>query len=174
MPHFNMLLILILLFTSTLLASAPPEAHPPRPHVPGQWGNDTKGDEVHWLPGEPAPTNDVVFSWCRKGAVGCQRAALKHGRCYDLSMLEDGPVRAHLRSVGARDGRCMLFQNYDCSGQHTAMFTGRSHWAKEICAGSKSRVEWHRQASAVRCCAGGPERKWCNFGIKRADQCTEG
>ncbi|KAL7805128.1 hypothetical protein V8C44DRAFT_361318 [Trichoderma aethiopicum] len=91
MPHFNMLLILILLFTSTLLASAPPEAHPPRPHVPGHWGNDTKGDEVHWLPGEPAPTNDVVFSWCRKGAVGCQRAALKHGRCYDLSMLDDGP-----------------------------------------------------------------------------------
>ncbi|ETS02883.1 hypothetical protein M419DRAFT_7659 [Trichoderma reesei RUT C-30] len=174
MSFFNVLLLVMLLSASSLLALRPSEADLPSLHVPGHWGNDTKGDEVHWLPGEPAPINDVVFSWCRKGAVGCQRAPLKHGRCYDLSML-DGPMRAHLNTVGAQDGRCMLFQNYDCSGEHTAMFTGRSHWTKTICANSKnSRVEWNRQASAVRCCAGGPERRWCNYGIKKADRCTEG
>ncbi|TFB04104.1 hypothetical protein CCMA1212_004161 [Trichoderma ghanense] len=181
MSSVNILLLLLLLFLTTsnplALALTPPETQPPSPplHIPGHWGNDTQGGEVHWLPGEPAPTNDVVFMWCRKGASGCQRAALKHGRCYDLSML-DGSIRAQLNSVGAQDGRCMLFQNYDCSGEHTAMFTGRSHWTKAICANSKksSRVEWNRQASAVRCCAGGPERRWCNFGIKKADRCTEG
>ncbi|OTA08175.1 hypothetical protein A9Z42_0091170 [Trichoderma parareesei] len=174
MSFLNVHLLVMLLSANSLLALRPSEAHPPRLHVPGHWGNDTKGDEVHWLPGEPAPTNDVVFSWCRKGAVGCHRAALKHGRCYDLSML-DGPMRAYLNTVGAQDGRCMLFQNYDCSGEHTAMFTGRSHWTKTICANDKnSRVEWNRQASAVRCCAGGPERRWCNYGIEKADRCTEG
>ncbi|KAK1253254.1 hypothetical protein MKX07_001331 [Trichoderma sp. CBMAI-0711] len=110
MSFLNVHLLVMLLSANSLLALRPSEAHPPRLHVPGHWGNDTKGDEVHWLPGEPAPTNDVV--------------------------------------------------NYDCSGEHTAMFTGRSHWTKTICANDKnSRVEWNRQASAVRCCAGGPERR---------------
>ncbi|KAL7823692.1 hypothetical protein V8C26DRAFT_1077 [Trichoderma gracile] len=180
MSFFNLLLVMLLSAPSLLALHLSSAIHPPptrRSYIPGHWGNDTMGDEVHWRPGEPAPTNDVVFSWCRKGAVGCRREGLTHGQCYDLSMLE-GPVRKQLNTVGAQDGRCMLFQNYDCSGEHTAMFTGRSHWTKTICANSKkskkSRVEWSRQAGAVRCCAGGPERRWCNYGIKKADRCTEG
>ncbi|PTB69377.1 hypothetical protein BBK36DRAFT_1155954 [Trichoderma citrinoviride] len=172
------------------LSQAPPPPgqllHTTIPGLPGWGGNDTTsttgdGDEVHWLPGQPAPTNDVVFSWCRKGVSGCNRAALKHGRCYDLSML-DGSIRAQLSSVGAQDGRCMLFQNYDCSGEHTAMFSGRSLWTKTICAtnskskskSKSSRVKWNAQAAAVRCCAGEPGSGWCNFGMKKPDRCTKG
>ncbi|KAL6879198.1 hypothetical protein J3F83DRAFT_289435 [Trichoderma novae-zelandiae] len=168
MSCFNFLL-LILFCTSTPFALSLPE---PRPalRVAGGWGNN--GTEVHWRPGQPAPVNDVVFSWCRTEGGGCDRAALKHGRCYDLGML-DGSIRARLNSVGAQDGRCMLFQHHDCTGEHTAMFAGRGLRAKSLC-GKKGKVEWNRQAAAVRCCAGGPGRPWCNVAIRKADRCTQG
>ncbi|KAL7945315.1 hypothetical protein V8C42DRAFT_344933 [Trichoderma barbatum] len=138
--------------------------------------NKGKGKGDDWIPGENAPTNDVIFSMCRDYNMTstCSSTALKHGWCYNLDVV-DPTIRDQLEDVGAEAGRCMLFGQVqvvfiksDCKGDRTAMFMGTHLWTKSLCP--KKKMRWHRMARSVRCCAGSPVTPWCS-NIKKPKSC---
>ncbi|KAL7791454.1 hypothetical protein V8C37DRAFT_382450 [Trichoderma ceciliae] len=132
---------------------------------------DLEALEKGWPPEEPPPVNDIVFSWCRdyNMSTTCFAKALKHGWCYDLPLL-DVAIRDQLEDVGASGGQCMLYDSFDCKGEHTAMFVGEHLWTKYLCP--KSKIKWHRSAGSVRCCAGTPMTPWCNGQAKKPESCS--
>ncbi|KAF3077168.1 hypothetical protein N5P37_008466 [Trichoderma harzianum] len=129
------------------------------------------GTDDEFIPSRPAASNDVTFSWCSdyNQNATCSQMKLKHSWCYDLGAL-DPKITKQLEGVGASNGRCMMFRNNECKGEHTAMFVGEHLWTRFLCP--MSHVKWHKQAASVRCCAGNPADPWCDKKIRSPEGCV--
>ncbi|KAL6701126.1 hypothetical protein J3F84DRAFT_360268 [Trichoderma pleuroticola] len=164
------ILVLLSLGLSSLAQGIPSPSQNPR---------DLRADSVvqrgfkdgEWTPTEPPATNDIIFKWCGdyNMTMTCSQERLKHGWCYELGVL-DPILKNQLEDVGTSAGKCMLFRNSDCKGEHTAMFVGEHLYTPFLC--QKTRTKWHLQATSVRCCAGSPAAPWCDKKLRSPDGCV--
>ncbi|KEY68040.1 hypothetical protein S7711_11096 [Stachybotrys chartarum IBT 7711] len=111
--------------------------------------------------GVPTEVNESIlidFSWCRtyNSSGTCGVAQLNHAQCYNLYDL-DLWANDNIQQVSVENGRCVLFERYDCKGDNTQTFVGQNLFVETLCP----RPGWNRIASSVKCCGGEPGAYWC-------------
>ncbi|KAH7165697.1 hypothetical protein EDB81DRAFT_262058 [Dactylonectria macrodidyma] len=100
----------------------------------------------------------ITFGWCRetKDPETCGKRELDHGRCYNFELLGKY-MDNNLESLNVTGGRCVIWEHYDCGGDHTGMIMGTDIFSDNLCPG----YPWSRVATSIKCCAGDHDAMWC-------------
>ncbi|KAH7145951.1 hypothetical protein B0J13DRAFT_622654 [Dactylonectria estremocensis] len=100
----------------------------------------------------------INFGWCREANDNntCDERPLEHGRCYNFELLGKY-MDNNIESLNVTGGRCVMWENHNCGGDHTGMFMGTGLIADQLCPG----YSWSTVATSVKCCGGDHDAMWC-------------